>query len=529
MPVDLNADLGESFGRWRLGDDEALLTMITSANVACGFHAGDPATLRRTCRSAVERGVVIGAQVGYPDLVGFGRRFLDIAADDLAAAVVYQIGALDALARSVGGAVALREAARRSLQRDRRPRGPGGAVIEAIVSLDDRLPLLGLPGSAVLGIAARRGLRTVTEYFVDRNYTADGRLVDRRLPDALITDADLAAERAVGAARSGVADSLCLHGDSPGAVTMATTVRAALLDAGIDAGAVRRGPRMSRRLLAVRGARAAARVRGPDRDRRRAACPPAARPRRGDRDRARSADDLLRSREPLSPRRQRELLELEPVSRSTRLGAKWRSGSDYDGADLTEVAELVGLTPDEVIAAHTGQAWTVGFCGFAPGFGYLHGENERLRVPRRAQPRTSVPAGAVGLADVWSGHLPAPRSRRLAADRPHHADPVGPGPDPAGAAATRHRGPLRRRRRLEVLVVDRTGAQALLQDLGRAAGAPGVSPSGAADRAALRLANRLVGNPEGAAADRVPARRAGGDGHGACTGSRSPERRPRCW
>ena len=107
MPVDLNADLGESFGRWRLGDDDALLTMITSANVACGFHAGDPTTLRRTCRSAVERGVVIGAQVGYPDLVGFGRRFLDMAADDLAAAVVYQIGALDAPAWSSWSTIAL--------------------------------------------------------------------------------------------------------------------------------------------------------------------------------------------------------------------------------------------------------------------------------------------------------------------------------------------------------------------------------------------------------------------------------------
>ncbi len=108
------------------------------------------------------------------------------------------------------------------------------AVVEAVVSLDDRLPLLGLPGSAVLDIAARQGLRTVTEYFIDRNYTADGRLVDRRHPDAMITDVDLAAERAVDAARSGVADSLCLHGDSPDAVTMGATVRAALLDAGIE-------------------------------------------------------------------------------------------------------------------------------------------------------------------------------------------------------------------------------------------------------------------------------------------------------
>ncbi|HEY5783195.1 MAG TPA: 5-oxoprolinase subunit PxpA [Microlunatus sp.] len=233
MPVDLNADLGESFGHWRLGDDDAMLSMITSANVACGFHAGDPAGLRRTCRSAVERGVVIGAQVGYPDLVGFGRRFLDIAPDDLAAAVVYQIGALDALARSVGGAVAYVKPHGALYNAVVDHEEQAAAVVDAVVSLDDRLPLLGLPGSVVLDIAASRGLRTVTEYFVDRNYTADGRLVDRRRPDALITDVDLAAERAVEAAHTGVADSLCLHGDAPDAVAMGATVRAALLDAGI--------------------------------------------------------------------------------------------------------------------------------------------------------------------------------------------------------------------------------------------------------------------------------------------------------
>ena len=234
MAVDLNADLGESFGRWRLGDDDAMLAMITSANVACGFHAGDPTTLRRTCRSAVERGVVIGAQVGYPDLVGFGRRFLDIAADDLAAAVIYQIGALDAQARSVGGAVAYVKPHGALYNAIVDHEDQAAAVVEAMVSLDDRLPLLGLPGSAVLDIAAERGLRTVTEYFIDRNYTADGRLVDRRRPDAMVTDADQAAERAVEAARTGVADSLCLHGDSPDAVTMGATVLAALREAGIE-------------------------------------------------------------------------------------------------------------------------------------------------------------------------------------------------------------------------------------------------------------------------------------------------------
>ena len=132
MTVDLNADLGESYGRWTLGDDEAMLEVVTSANVACGFHAGDPATLLETCRRAAAAGVVIGAQVGYPDLAGFGRRFLDMSAADLTAAVVYQIGALDGLARTVGGRVALRQAARRALQRVCRSRGQARAVVEAV-------------------------------------------------------------------------------------------------------------------------------------------------------------------------------------------------------------------------------------------------------------------------------------------------------------------------------------------------------------------------------------------------------------
>ena len=235
VTIDLNADLGESYGRWTLGDDEAMLGLVTSANVACGFHAGDPTTLHRTCRGAVQRGVVIGAQVGYPDLMGFGRRFLDISAEDLTAAVIYQIGALDGLARSVGGRV-----------RYVKPHGAlyntavdheqqATAVVEAVRSYHPALPVLGLPGSALLAIAADRGLRAVTEYFVDRNYTADGRLVDRRQPDALIDDPDEAARRAVQAAREGVAESMCTHGDSPGAVEMARTVRQALTDAGITA------------------------------------------------------------------------------------------------------------------------------------------------------------------------------------------------------------------------------------------------------------------------------------------------------
>jgi 5-oxoprolinase (ATP-hydrolysing) subunit A len=233
VAVDLNADLGESYGRWTLGDDAAMLSLITSANIACGFHAGDPATLRETCRQAVDAGVVIGAQVSYPDLVGFGRRFLDMTPADLSAAVIYQIGALDGLARSVGGRV-----------RYVKPHGAlyhtvtdydqqALAVVRAVLSYDPDLPVIGLPGSELLRQAAAEGLQAVTEYFVDRNYTSDGRLVDRRRSDALIADPSVAAQRALAAAIEGKADSFCTHGDSPGAVQMATAVRSALLAAGV--------------------------------------------------------------------------------------------------------------------------------------------------------------------------------------------------------------------------------------------------------------------------------------------------------
>lgn len=233
MQLDLNADLGESFGRWRLGDDEAMLSIITSANLACGFHAGDPTTLHRLCRAAVQRGVRIGAQVGYPDLAGFGRRYIDVDPEDLTADVLYQLGALDGLARSVGGRVtylkphgALYHAVTDGVEQ-------AAAVVDAVVTYDDSLAVLGFPGSALLELATARGLRTVTEYFIDRGYTDDGRLIDRRSAGALITDPALAAERAVDAARRSVADSFCTHGDSPDAVSLAGVVRAALLAAGV--------------------------------------------------------------------------------------------------------------------------------------------------------------------------------------------------------------------------------------------------------------------------------------------------------
>ena len=240
LHVDLNADLGEGYGQWTLGDDDALLDIVTSANVACGFHAGDPSVLRRVCDKAAEKDVSIGAQVGYHDLGGFGRRFIDMVPSELTQDVLYQIGALEAFARVAGTRV-----------RYVKPHGAlynaivhheeqAAAVVEAVVSYDPTLPVLGLPGSAWLRLAEEAGLTTVKEAFADRNYTPEGTLVSRREDNAVLHDPEFIAQRCVGIATTGrlpaidgtevVADagSLCVHGDTAGAVEVARRVRAAL-------------------------------------------------------------------------------------------------------------------------------------------------------------------------------------------------------------------------------------------------------------------------------------------------------------
>jgi len=244
--IDLNADLGEGFGAWRLGDDEALLEVVSSANVACGFHAGDPTTMARVCRAAAARGVTIGAQVGYRDLAGFGRRRIDIAEDELFAEVLYQIGALDGLARAAGTAV-----------RYVKPHGAlyntaaddpvqARAVARAVAAYDASLPLLGLPDSDLARAAREAGVPFVAEAFADRAYTAAGRLVSRSEPGAVHDDAVTVVAEAValtreqrvraidGAHVTVEAASLCLHGDTPGAVGMARAVRAALIELGVE-------------------------------------------------------------------------------------------------------------------------------------------------------------------------------------------------------------------------------------------------------------------------------------------------------
>jgi 5-oxoprolinase (ATP-hydrolysing) subunit A len=228
--VDLNADVGESYGVWTLGDDDAVLAVVSSANVACGFHAGDPLTLRRTVRAAQARGVTIGAQVSYPDLVGFGRRDLELTHDELVADVLYQVGALRGLGADV------RYVKPHGALYNRAARDPEVAV--AIAEAAGDLPVLLLAGSP-----GRRAIGARGECFADRAYTPDGRLVSRREAGAVLTDPAEVAARAVrmaverevvttdGSVLGVDAVSICLHGDTPGAAALARAVRDALQQA----------------------------------------------------------------------------------------------------------------------------------------------------------------------------------------------------------------------------------------------------------------------------------------------------------
>jgi UPF0271 protein len=247
--IDLNADLGEGFGRWRLGDDEALLDVVTSANVACGFHAGDPAGLLRVVDAAHRRGVVVGAHVSYRDLVGFGRRYVEASYDELVADVVWQIGGLTGVARAVGGSVRYVKphGALYSVVADAEGRGAAhaGALIEAVLRVDPALPVVGLAGSAFLDRAERAGLHVVAEAFADRAYESSGALVPRDRPGAVLHDAGEIRDRVLRLVETGTvrsvdgvdvelrADTVCVHGDSPDAVAIAVGVRSALEEAGV--------------------------------------------------------------------------------------------------------------------------------------------------------------------------------------------------------------------------------------------------------------------------------------------------------
>jgi UPF0271 protein len=237
MKMDLNSDLGESFGAWTMGDDAAMLDIVSSANVACGFHAGDAAGILATLKAAQARGVVVGAHVAYRDLAGFGRRNMDVASSDLVADVIYQIGALQGLARAAGTAVKYVKphgALYNTIAQDRRQ---ATDVINAIQAVDPSLVLMALAGSPLIGWARDAGLTVVAEAFADRGYTPQGALVSRREKGAVLHDEKLIAERMLTLVRDGVieavdgslvrveADSICVHGDSPGAVAIARQLR----------------------------------------------------------------------------------------------------------------------------------------------------------------------------------------------------------------------------------------------------------------------------------------------------------------
>lgn len=244
--VDLNSDVGESFGRWLLGDDDGVLEVVTSANVACGFHAGDASTLRACCATAARLGVTVGAQVGYRDLAGFGRRFVDYDLAELTDDVVYQVGALEALARVAGTRVSYVKPHGALYNATVHHEGQARAVVAAVAAYDARLPVVGLPGSRLLALAEEAGLRTVREAFADRAYTPEGTLVPRGEAGAVLHDPDEVAARVVRLVTDGTvvavdgstvrveADSVCVHGDSPGAVAMARAVRDALVARGVS-------------------------------------------------------------------------------------------------------------------------------------------------------------------------------------------------------------------------------------------------------------------------------------------------------
>ncbi|MFD1214684.1 LamB/YcsF family protein [Arthrobacter sp. GCM10027362] len=231
--IDLNSDLGESFGSWTMGDDAAMFPLVSSANIACGYHAGDGTTMLASCRRAVQHGVTVGAHVSYRDLAGFGRRAMDMDPAELAADVLYQLAALDGIARVAGTRVAYVKPHGALYNRIVHDRVQAAAVLDAVRAFDPTLPVLGLPGSAVLELAAQAGQPVRREAFVDRGYRPDGTLIPRGEPGALLSDLEQIAERAVGFARSGRADSLCVHGDTPGAVAMAALVRQRLEAAGL--------------------------------------------------------------------------------------------------------------------------------------------------------------------------------------------------------------------------------------------------------------------------------------------------------
>jgi 5-oxoprolinase (ATP-hydrolysing) subunit A len=250
--IDLNADVGESLGPWRMGEDEGLIPLVTSVNVACGAHAGDPAGIARTIALARAAGAAVGAHPGYPDLIGFGRRDLDMEPAELEASIIHQVGGVAALARAAGAEVVHVKAHGALYNRAARDDSLAATIARAVRLVSPDLVLVGLAGSRLLEAGRSEGLAVASEAFADRAYEADGSLRSRRLPGAVLLDPAAAATQAVSIAVEGrvrawdgsavgvAADTICLHGDTPGAVAIARAVRAALEEAGVTVVALAR-------------------------------------------------------------------------------------------------------------------------------------------------------------------------------------------------------------------------------------------------------------------------------------------------
>ena len=246
MQIDLNGDVGESFGAYHIGHDAALIPILTSANVACGFHAGDPGVMRATVALAREHGTAVGAHPGFPDLVGFGRREMKATPREVEDLVAYQIGALAAIAAAQGVRLAHVKPHGALYNMAARDADLADAIARAIAAVDRSLMLFGLPGSTSLDAARRHGVRPVSEAFADRAYRADGSLVPRSEPGAVIDDEEAVVNRAVVIARERMVvaangtsvplnvETICVHGDTPGAATLAARIRTALSEAGIQ-------------------------------------------------------------------------------------------------------------------------------------------------------------------------------------------------------------------------------------------------------------------------------------------------------
>jgi UPF0271 protein len=244
--IDLNCDMGEGFGAYRLGNDEALMGLVTSANIACGYHAGDPLVMDRTVRLAAQHDVGIGAHPGFPDLVGFGRRAMQLTPEEIENTVLCQVGALAAFARSAGAELAHVKPHGALYNMAAKDAEVARAIARGVVRAGEGIIAVGLAGSVMIEAAREAGLRVAREGFADRAYEADGSLRSRKLDGALIHDSEAAAERAVCIACDGVViaytgeeiplqvDTICVHGDTPGAVEIVMAIRRRLEETGVE-------------------------------------------------------------------------------------------------------------------------------------------------------------------------------------------------------------------------------------------------------------------------------------------------------